>query len=524
MKIRWREHEFILATVVTATVIAFYLRDGLNLTPEEMGSRYATLFSENNLPFNFYLNILFPQVAQVLLLYLGYLAVIGLIIPTAKKLALDELPMTLFRKIGWIAFKVIVVSYSLALGVNSISFYAHPHFYNYGLAGFDILALFGYNDQPLKNLFTGFDRAFNMVAMVTAWACMREIIICHVETAGSGRAYRVLVTNQITTILCVYFSLSPLILDFAKPNLPGLLIIYFSLIPPTLLVFMSNTYWLFPLKGEMSVFSPRILLRLLLSTLIFIIPFVLGHSKIKEYFIVYWIFQLSMITPFSWLFYRQRKDKILQLRGVEQQLMRSNADLQFLRSQINPHFLFNALNTIYGTALQEKSDRTAEGIQKLGDMMRFMLHQNNLDFIPLRNEIEYLKNYISLQKLRIQSSSDITIDEKIDDGHCDHDIAPMLLIPLVENAFKHGISLAEKSWIKINLNCDREHIYFEIRNSIHSRQQHIDPEREQSGIGLPNVKERLKLMYGDRHQFHYAAVGNEFTALLTILTTNSRHA
>ncbi|MEJ7587408.1 MAG: histidine kinase [Ferruginibacter sp.] len=99
---------------------------------------------------------------------------------------------------------------------------------------------------------------------------------------------------------------------------------------------------------------------------------------------------------------------------METALAKSNADLQFLRTQINPHFLFNALNTLYGTALKENAEHTAEGIQKLGDMMRFMLYENNLDFIPMDKEIEYLKKLYSerlffkrpLRKLKITASAD----------------------------------------------------------------------------------------------------------------------
>jgi len=228
-----------------------------------------------------------------------------------------------------------------------------------------------------------------------------------------------------------------------------------------------------------------------------------------------WALQLLITTPASWLNYQQNKDKILQLKGYEKALAKSTADLQFLRSQINPHFLFNALNTLYGTALIEKSERTAEGIQKLGDMMRFMLHENMQDLIPMEKEIEYLKNYISLQKLRVQTAPGITIEDNIADKDCNYKIAPMLLIPFVENAFKHGVSLTEKSWIIIKLVCDDRQISFEVRNSIHPSAKN-DPEKENTGIGLQNVRERLLILYPGKHQFIYGVEGNEFVSSLTI--------
>ena len=151
----------------------------------------------------------------------------------------------------------------------------------------------------------------------------------------------------------------------------------------------------------------------------------------------------------------------------------------------------------------------------MGDMMRFMLHENNLDFIQMDKEISYLKNYIALQKLRTQSSSNIIIEDNISGQNCNHKIAPMLLIPLVENAFKHGISLKEKSWIKIDLECNEKNILFEVRNSMHAKQEN-DPENERSGIGFKNVLERLKLIYPGKFDISVNGDGKEFFVQLAI--------
>jgi len=196
-------------------------------------------------------------------------------------------------------------------------------------------------------------------------------------------------------------------------------------------------------------------------------------------------------------------------------LGQSEADLQFLRSQINPHFLFNVLNTLYGTALQEGAGRTAEGVQKLGDMMRFMLHENHLTEIPMSKEIEYLRNYIALQELRTQSAEAIRIETDIDETFPEYHIAPMLLIPFVENGFKHGISLREASWIRLQLHHEGDRILFEMRNSVHVRKGD-DPERSRSGIGLKNVLHRLKLLYPDRHEFYMHQDEKEFFVQLSL--------
>jgi hypothetical protein len=248
-------------------------------------------------------------------------------------------------------------------------------------------------------------------------------------------------------------------------------------------------------------------LLLILIAPVTIIAFMLLRRSIDPFLAIICTigFNLFFTAPFTWFLYEYRENKHKELQGLKTALGQSSADLDFLRSQINPHFLFNALNTLYGTALQENADRTSEGIQKLGDMMRFMLHENNEDKIALNSEINYLQNYISLQTLRTQLSPDITIQTDIDDlsettGETGTlKIAPMLLIPFVENAFKHGISLREPSHIKIMLRVNDGQLLFNVNNSIHP-QQEKDPEKNKNGIGLDNVKQRLQLLYPGRHE------------------------
>ncbi|HEY0059521.1 MAG TPA: histidine kinase, partial [Flavisolibacter sp.] len=186
-----------------------------------------------------------------------------------------------------------------------------------------------------------------------------------------------------------------------------------------------------------------------------------------------------------------------------------------LRSQINPHFLFNALNTIYGTAIQEGAERTSEGVQKLGDMMRFMLQENMQDKISLSRDIEYLNNYISLQKLRTDPNPIIRIEADIEAPVRPVEIAPMLLIPFVENAFKHGISFREASFIRVSLQTRNNVLEFDVNNSKHVRAAN-DPEKDKSGIGLTNVKQRLQLLYPGKHELVIRENAREFFVHLTI--------
>lgn len=227
------------------------------------------------------------------------------------------------------------------------------------------------------------------------------------------------------------------------------------------------------------------------------------------------MFQLLFTAPLAWYVYKHRISVDYEIKGLQTALGRSTADLNFLRSQINPHFLFNVLNTLYGTALQENAERTSEGIQKLGDMMRFMLRENLQEKISLTREIEYLNNYIGLQTLRTQSSPDIQIYTEIEDHTGTLQIAPMLLIPFIENAFKHGISLKERSHIRVVLMTKDNTLYFDISNSMHPKPSN-DPEKDNNGIGLSNVRQRLKLMYANRHELSIRESGKEFFVHLTI--------
>lgn len=228
-------------------------------------------------------------------------------------------------------------------------------------------------------------------------------------------------------------------------------------------------------------------------------------------------FNLLVTAPLAWLIYRRRWRRYQALAGLQQELGHSTASLDLLRSQINPHFLFNALNTLYGTALQENGERTAHGIQLLGDMMRFMLHENHQPRIPLAREIEYLGNYIELQTLRTATSPDIRITTSLSEVPATEQIAPMLLIPFVENAFKHGISLQHPSWIKVTLHVDKHTLYFDVYNSVHARSAPGLPAPEEaSGIGLSNVRQRLQLLYPERHELIIRRSLDEYFVHLTL--------
>ncbi|WP_144080104.1 sensor histidine kinase [Flectobacillus major] len=199
---------------------------------------------------------------------------------------------------------------------------------------------------------------------------------------------------------------------------------------------------------------------------------------------------------------------------LQTQVFQQSAELSSLRSQINPHFLFNALNTLYAVALKENAEMTSNGIQKLGDMMRFMLHENHQERIPLTKEIEYLENFIEIQRMRIDEAHNIDIRINLQQLNQAIYLAPMLLNPFVENAFKHGISFRNPSWIYITLTFDATTLYFKVHNSAHPKSEH-DTEKK-SGVGLENVQKRLALIYPNRHELSIQQSEQDFFVSLII--------
>lgn len=188
-----------------------------------------------------------------------------------------------------------------------------------------------------------------------------------------------------------------------------------------------------------------------------------------------------------------------------------NSELKFLRSQINPHFLFNALNNIYALSIV-KSEKTPDNILKLSDMLRYIIYDCNADRVPLEKELSYINNYIALQKLKDDKMVNIEVDfEKVDTKSL---IAPMIFIPFIENSFKHSnIEDTERGWIKIRLENTNSHLSFAISNSISESTYTKD---EVGGIGLENVKRRLELLYPGKHQLTIEQNSESFAIILEI--------
>lgn len=183
------------------------------------------------------------------------------------------------------------------------------------------------------------------------------------------------------------------------------------------------------------------------------------------------------------------QNKLLQLQKDNLIL-----ELNALKSQINPHFLFNTLNNIYSLSLR-KSDKTPEMILKLSEMMRYVLYECNSGAVPIEKEIQFIKNYMDLE--RIRHGTDVKIDFTLNGNPGANKIEPLLLIPIVENSFKHGINAQmEKGFIEIRMEVRDKKLWLQALNSV----QNGKPSASKHGIGLDNVRKRLELLYPENHR------------------------
>lgn len=188
-----------------------------------------------------------------------------------------------------------------------------------------------------------------------------------------------------------------------------------------------------------------------------------------------------------------------------------SAEINYLRSQINPHFIFNSLNNIYALAI-EKSDATADAVVKLSSIMRYVMAEANKEMVSLEREIEYIRNYIDLQKLRF--GDDIQIIFNAVGAFHTKKIAPLLLISFIENAFKYGVNAEEETEIKIDISLIDSEFTMKVYNKIVLN--HLS-EEQKNGIGLENTINRLKLIYGEDHFLRIEHNENNFFVNLKIL-------
>jgi len=235
-----------------------------------------------------------------------------------------------------------------------------------------------------------------------------------------------------------------------------------------------------------------------------------------------WFYVFPHFLPWQWMFssipiilvyqwWKQRNDIIT----LEKE--KSANELNALKQQINPHFLFNTLNSLYALGIEENGEKTADGIAKLGTLMRYNLNDAQKEFISLAKEIDYIKKYIELQELRLTPNNELRINivqDKIDH----YKIAPLLLIPFIENAFKYGVSAREKTKIDLKISIENNQLVLHLFNTIIKNR----PEKDGNGIGISNTRKRLAKLYPQQYELIIEETPSEFEVHLEVPLLQSK--
>ncbi len=221
-----------------------------------------------------------------------------------------------------------------------------------------------------------------------------------------------------------------------------------------------------------------------------------------------WIREL---TPFIIVFLGSTLLELIRYSNIKDK-EKLAAELKFLKSQVNPHFLFNALNNIYSLAVVQ-APQTPESVMQLSEILRYMVYDSNEEKVPLKSEINYIENFVDLHLLKDSRGMNVQLD--LDKSAPNLMVAPLLFIPFVENAFKHSkIENLKDGFIKIKLKTDNRNIAFQVVNSVPKNNFTKD---EVGGVGLENIKKRLKLLYPeDQYDLKINLTDDQFDIILKI--------
>ncbi len=216
--------------------------------------------------------------------------------------------------------------------------------------------------------------------------------------------------------------------------------------------------------------------------------------------VITFLFTILVVIP--WLIWQIRS--LLKLRTEK-----SKTELLHLQSQVNPHFFFNMLNNLYGL-IENDPKKAGKLVLKLSDMMRYSIYEGEKETVTLKEEIEYLNNYIELHKMRYHKKIDVQFDQHVLDENLN--VMPLLFIILLENAFKHGVeNLREKAFVKVYLSTSESEIHFTIENNFD-----VETLSDEKGIGIKNLKRRLELAYPGRHTLKFQSSDDVYKVQLTL--------
>ncbi|RXG21349.1 histidine kinase [Leeuwenhoekiella polynyae] len=288
----------------------------------------------------------------------------------------------------------------------------------------------------------------------------------------------------------------------------------YYLIPKFLL---QKRYWLFGLYSVyVVIFTAFLVTVTMIGSFIFISNLnvedtpMMSRNLVFILILIYLVVGLvSFIHILNHNFNTLTQNKALENKILDTQLHIKEQELSYLKKQIHPHFLFNSLNTIYGFALKQ-SAQTPEIILKLSNLLDYILYQVSEKQVSFQQELDHIEEYISLEQIRFQDTLDVIINKDEIEKNCS--IPPMLFIPFVENAFKHGNILNGKLKIRIDFEVSDSRLNFRIENSTITE----NIENHQNGIGLENIKKRLDLLFPNRYELKTTQFKNRFVAALKI--------
>ena len=223
------------------------------------------------------------------------------------------------------------------------------------------------------------------------------------------------------------------------------------------------------------------------------------------------LYVLGFAIAFAWFLVRDWNVQEKQLRELRQ--LQTSTELNFLKLQINPHFLFNTLNNLFSVAQKNNDEETARGIAKLAELMRYLLHESNKALIPLEQELQYIHSYIELAKMRY-ADDEVEVVFEVQGEVKNRSIPPLLLIPFVENAFKHGIRVGSFSRIVLSLDLSDSQLIFTGNNPDHAAANYNDAQH--TGIGLENVRKRIALLYPENSHLTFATENGVFYFRMTL--------
>lgn len=492
--------EFWAITTMYVFFVFFWIIQNL-AGGNEYYTTYKALFDKAGIQFNYHIDLFFPTLVDIISWYAAIWVINFYLVPKIVKK--EKVIQHLFF-VGLVFLTVAAID----LGSDRLRLaYLYAVSNDAGSTTFEI-----FKDVALET--------FQFGILICIYTLLKYTALYFITQRKTPEGKHRSIQRNGTDALVLWL-MSMFILFIAEADV-AVLLFWGLIIPVGILLYMYASQTLIPAALQKRRPSMQFMLRVLLVMAIIFFPLFLfslltSHSEDLALALtaLNTIIQIFITAPITWVLYKRYLKGREEIQVLEKELTQSTANLDFLRSQINPHFLFNALNNIYGMAIMENAERTSEGIEKLSDMMRFMLQENMQEKIALSREVAYLNNYISLQKLRTDPHPNIIIDTRIQEQVQTLQIAPMLLIPFVENAFKHGISFREPSIIKISFETKDNKLFFDVTNSKHAMLEN-DPEKDKSGIGLNNVKQRLELLYPGEHELVIRETANDFFVYLTI--------